>query len=83
MSILRRRTGTYSRTVLLQAAIDKRREGRDHRLISAYPMLAPAAIEALKPWVYHPYVFDQRSGCGRNADPGNFALSPDLNGGAW
>ena len=41
--------------VLLQATIGKDGTVENLRLISGHPMLAPAAIEAVKQWRYKPY----------------------------
>lgn len=45
-------------TVVLQAVIDKDGKVRDLHLISGHPMLAPAAIEAVKQWRYRPYLLN-------------------------
>jgi len=45
-------------TVVLQAVIGKDGTVRDLRLISGHPMLAPAAIEAVKRWRYRPYLLN-------------------------
>jgi periplasmic protein TonB len=42
-------------TVVLQAEISKEGTIQNLRLISGHPMLAPAAIEAVKQWRYKPY----------------------------
>jgi len=42
-------------TVVLQAEISKSGDIQNLRLISGHPMLAPAAIEAVKQWKYKPY----------------------------
>jgi protein TonB len=42
-------------SVLLQAEISKDGSIENLRLISGHPMLAPAAIEAVKQWKYKPY----------------------------
>jgi periplasmic protein TonB len=42
-------------TVVLQAEISKSGDIENLRLISGHPMLAPAAIEAVKQWRYKPY----------------------------
>jgi protein TonB len=41
--------------VMLQAEISKDGSIENLRLISGHPMLAPAAIEAVKQWKYRPY----------------------------
>jgi protein TonB len=42
-------------TVVLQAAIGKDGSIQNLRLVSGHPMLAPAAIDAVKQWKYRPY----------------------------
>src|SRR3984885_12016339 len=45
-------------TVILQAEISKTGEIQNLRLVSGHPMLAPAAIEAVKQWKYKPYLLN-------------------------
>jgi protein TonB len=45
-------------TVLLQATISKEGAIENLQLISGHPMLAPAAIEAVKQWKYKPYLLN-------------------------
>ncbi len=45
-------------SVLLQAEISKEGAIQNLRLISGHPMLAPAAIEAVKQWRYKPYILN-------------------------
>jgi len=45
-------------TVLLQAQISKDGRIENLQLISGHPMLAPAAIEAVKQWRYKPYLLN-------------------------
>jgi periplasmic protein TonB len=45
-------------TVILQAEISKDGAIQNLRLISGHPMLAPAAIEAVKQWKYKPYILN-------------------------
>jgi protein TonB len=45
-------------SVLLQAEISKDGSIQNLRLISGHPMLAPAAIEAVKQWKYRPYILN-------------------------
>ena len=45
-------------TVILQAEISKAGDIQNLRLISGHPMLAPAAIEAVKQWKYKPYLLN-------------------------
>jgi len=44
--------------VILKAHINKSGDVENLQLISGHPMLAPAAIEAVKQWKYIPYVFN-------------------------
>jgi len=44
--------------VVLQAEISKAGDIENLRLISGHPMLAPAAIEAVKQWKYRPYILN-------------------------
>jgi TonB family protein len=44
--------------VVLQAEIDKNGEVEELTLVSGHPMLAPAAIEAVKQWKYKPYLLN-------------------------
>jgi protein TonB len=45
-------------SVLLQAEISKDGSIENLRLLSGHPMLAPAAIEAVKQWKYKPYILN-------------------------
>jgi periplasmic protein TonB len=45
-------------TVILQAEISKDGNIQNLQLISGHPMLAPAAIEAVKQWKYRPYLLN-------------------------
>ena len=45
-------------TVILSIVINQDGEVRDTKLLSGHPMLALAAIEAVKQWRYKPYVSD-------------------------
>jgi len=45
-------------TVILKIVINKAGDVRDVQLFSGHPMLAPAAIEAVKQWKYQPYMAD-------------------------
>ena len=44
--------------VRLQAQISKNGDIENLQLISGHPMLAPAAIEAVKQWKYKPYLLN-------------------------
>jgi len=52
------RQARISGTVLLQAQISKDGSIENLQLISGHPMLAPAAIEAVKQWKYKPYLLN-------------------------
>lgn len=45
-------------TVILQAQISKTGDIENLQLVSGHPMLAPAAIEAVKQWKYKPYILN-------------------------
>jgi protein TonB len=49
------RQARISGTVVLQASIGKDGNIQNLRTVSGHPMLAPAAIEAVKQWKYRPY----------------------------
>ena len=44
--------------VVVRAVIDKDGEIREVALVSGHPMLAPAAIKAVKKWKYRPYLLN-------------------------
>ena len=52
------RTARIQGTVVLQAMISKQGTIENLRLLSGHPMLAPAAIEAVRQWRYRPYVLN-------------------------
>jgi TonB family protein len=45
-------------TVILRIIVNKVGEVRDTQLVNGHPMLAPAAVEAVKKWRYIPYESD-------------------------
>jgi TonB family protein len=47
-------------TVVLKALIDANGDVEDLTLVSGHPMLAPAALEAVKQWKYKPYLLNGR-----------------------
>ena len=47
-------------TVLLHVMIDKEGNVQHVDLISGHPLLAPAAIEAVRQWRYQPYLLNNR-----------------------
>jgi len=52
------RSARIQGAVLLQAIISKDGSIENLRLLSGHPMLAPAAIEAVKQWRYRPYILN-------------------------
>jgi protein TonB len=62
-------------TVLLQAEISKDGTIENLRLISGHPMLAPAAIEAVKQWRYRPYMLNGEPVAVETQVQVNFTLS--------
>jgi len=46
-------------TVMLKIVINKDGDVRDVQLYSGHPMLAPAAMDAVKQWKYQPYTKDE------------------------
>jgi TonB family protein len=61
--------------VLLAAQISKKGEVESLQLISGHPMLAPAAIDAVKQWKYRPYLRNGSPVKVRTVIQVNFALS--------
>ena len=61
--------------VVLQAEISKDGEIQNLSLISGHPMLAPAAIEAVKQWRYRPYILNGESVAVETQITVNFTLS--------
>jgi protein TonB len=45
-------------TVILQAEISKTGDIENLQVISGHPMLAPAALDAVKQWKYKPYILN-------------------------
>jgi TonB family protein len=64
-------------TVMLNAVINKSGDVEDLQLISGHPMLAPAAIEAVKQWKYQPYLLNGEPVAVDTRIQVNFALSGD------
>ncbi|HTS38678.1 MAG TPA: energy transducer TonB [Candidatus Solibacter sp.] len=52
------RTARIQGPVVLEAVISKSGTIEHLQLISGHPMLAPAAIEAVKQWLYRPYILN-------------------------
>jgi protein TonB len=61
--------------VLLQAEISKEGTIQNLQLISGHPMLAPAAIEAVKQWRYKPYLLNGEPVAVETQVVVNFSLS--------
>jgi TonB family protein len=62
-------------TVILKAVISATGEVSDLQLISGHPMLAPAAIDAVKQWKYKPYLLNGKPVEVETQIQVNFALS--------
>jgi periplasmic protein TonB len=62
-------------TVVLQAEISKEGTIQNLQLISGHPMLAPAAIEAVKQWRYKPYLLNGEPVAVETQVVVNFSLS--------
>lgn len=62
--------------VLLQVRIDKEGNVIDTQLISGHPVLAPAAIEAVKQWKYKPFVLQGNPLMVETQVSVNFTLKP-------
>lgn len=62
-------------TVTLQAEISKDGSIENLRLVSGHPMLAPAAIEAVKQWRYKPYMLNGEPVAVETTVMVNFTLS--------
>ncbi len=62
-------------TVVLQAEISKDGTIQNLQLISGHPMLAPAAIEAVKQWRYKPYLLNGEPVAVETQVVVNFSLS--------
>jgi periplasmic protein TonB len=52
------RSARIQGTVVLQAVISKQGTIENLRLLSGHPMLAPAAIDAVRQWRYRPYILN-------------------------
>ncbi|HTS38065.1 MAG TPA: energy transducer TonB [Candidatus Solibacter sp.] len=64
-------------TVILKAFINKNGDVADLQLISGHPMLAPAAIEAVRQWKYRPYTLNGEPVDVETEIQINFTLSGD------
>jgi protein TonB len=61
--------------VVLQAEISKEGAIQNLSLISGHPMLAPAAIDAVKQWRYRPYILNGEPVAVETQITVNFTLS--------
>jgi protein TonB len=52
------RSARIQGTVVLQAMISRQGTIENLRLLSGHPMLAPAAIDAVRQWRYRPYILN-------------------------
>jgi periplasmic protein TonB len=69
------RSARIQGTVVLQAEISKDGTIQNLQLISGHPMLAPAAIEAVKQWRYKPYLLNGEPVAVETQVVVNFSLS--------
>jgi protein TonB len=63
-------------TVVLDATISKYGDIENLQIISGHPMLAPAAIEAVKQWKYKPYLLNGEAVAVVAPVQVNFTLQP-------
>jgi protein TonB len=61
--------------VVMKALISKTGEVESLELISGHPMVAPAALEAVKQWKYRPYMLNGNAVAVETQIQVNFALS--------
>jgi len=61
--------------IILKAQIDKKGDIVSLELVSGHPMLAPAAIDAVKQWKYKPYLLNGKAVAVETQITVNFALS--------
>jgi TonB family protein len=69
------RYGRIQGQVVLQVQIDKDGEVQQATLVSGHPLLAPAAIQAVKQWKYKPYTLEGQALAVETRVTVNFALS--------
>jgi TonB family protein len=69
------RSARIQGTVVLKAVINKTGDVESLELVSGHPMLAPAAIEAVKQWKYRPYLLNGNAVAVETQVVVNFALS--------
>jgi protein TonB len=69
------RSARIQGTVVLQAMISKLGTIENLRLLSGHPMLAPAAIEAVRQWRYRPYILNNEPVAVETQITVNFSLA--------
>lgn len=69
------RHGRIQGQVVLQVEIDQNGDMRNVTLVSGHPLLAPAAIEAVKQWKYKPYLLEGQPVVVETQVTVNFTLS--------
>ena len=62
--------------VVLKALIDTNGDVKEFSLVSGHPLLAPAALEAVKQWKYQPYLLNSQPVKVETQITVNFQLSP-------
>jgi periplasmic protein TonB len=69
------RSARIQGTVVLQAMISKLGTIENLRFLSGHPMLAPAAIEAVRQWRYRPYILNNEPVAVETQITVNFSLA--------
>jgi TonB family protein len=69
------RTARISGTVVLRALINQNGDVESLSLVSGHPMLAPAAMDAVKQWKYKPYLLNGKAVAVDTQVQVNFALA--------
>jgi protein TonB len=69
------RSARIQGTVVLQAMISKLGTIENLRLLFGHPMLAPAAIEAVRQWRYRPYILNNEPVAVETRITVNFSLA--------
>ena len=69
------RSARIQGTVVMQAVINKTGDVESLELVSGHPLLAPAALEAVKQWKYRPYLLNGKAVTVETQITVNFALS--------
>jgi periplasmic protein TonB len=69
------RSARIQGTVVLQAIISKQGTIENLTVLTGHPMLAPAAIEAVRQWRYHPYILNNEPVAVETQIKVNFSLA--------